>query len=244
MHSFRIWLMVLESGRLDHDGFNSEFYQQLAALLPRVSNTTRRVSLEQMQHFDFLGYILAALRNAGLLDQQEREEAAHDVTVYLLVQPGQLFAGYNPASSGPMSARFALAVRNAVRNVLRTRARRAARSPATTGDQGDDLLAAIPNSRHDDADESVVDEFREFLRHEIGVEAVTLIDMRMDGMSLRRITRQPAFADLGDWGVRQLMGRIRAAIRAFVRLHGDDDLLRALERLAASHDVHEWLLAV
>lgn len=241
MKSFKIWLLIVESGRLDRDGFNREFRQQLADLLPRVSDTARHTSLESMQDFDFLGYILTALQNAGLLDRNEREEAAHDVAVYLLVQPGQLFAGYNPTSSGPMPARFTLAVRNAVRNVLRTRARRATRSPAATGDQADDILASVPDSRGP-GDERVVDEFREYIRQEVGAQAVTLLDLRLDGMSLRRIARQPGFADLGDWGVRQLMGRVRAAARAFVRLHGDDELLRALERLATAQDVHEWFL--
>ncbi|MBY0457009.1 MAG: hypothetical protein K2V38_06710, partial [Gemmataceae bacterium] len=145
-------------------------------------------------------------------------------------------------SSGPMEARFRLSVQNAVRNVLRTRARRAARSPATTGDQAHDLLAAIPDSRPG-ADERVVDEFRDYLRQQAGTQAVTLLDRRLDGLSLRRIARQDDFADLGEWGVRQLMNRVRVAARAFVRSHGDEELLRALERLAAARDVREWLLA-
>ena len=244
MKSFRIWLLIVESGRLDHDGFNDEFRRQLDELLPRITNTTRLASLEAMQNFDFLGYLLAALRNAGLLDQQEREEAAHVVAVYLLVQPGQLFNGYNPASSGPMEARFALAVRNAVRNVLRSRARRAARSPSSTGNRADAVLDAIPDRRHDSADDNVVDEFREYLRKEIGMLAVQMLDLRLDGMSLRRIARQPAFANLGDWGVRQLMSRIRSTARNFARSHGEDELVRALERLAPTQDVQEWLLAI
>ena len=241
MKTFKLWLLIVESGRLDHDGFNREFRRQLAALLPRVTDAGRRASLVAMQDFDFIGYILTALRNAGLGDRNEREEAAHDVAVYLLVQPGQLFAGYNPTSSGPMEARFRLSVQNAVRNVLRTRARRAARSPATTGDQAGDLLAAIPDSRPG-ADERVVDEFRDYLRQQAGTQAVTLLDRRLDGLSLRRIARQDDFADLGEWGVRQLMNRVRVAARAFVRSHGDEELLRALERLAAGQDVREWLL--
>ncbi|VTR99555.1 hypothetical protein [Tuwongella immobilis] len=73
-----------------------------------------------MREFDFVGYILAALRNGGITDQGEREEAAHDVVVHLLVRPGQLFAGYDPAANGPMEGRFRVAVQNAVRNVVRT----------------------------------------------------------------------------------------------------------------------------
>lgn len=244
MKEFRIWLMLVESGRLNQGGFNAEFRRQLAELLPRVSDTSRRISLEAMREFDFLAYILTSLRNAGLLDRQEREEAAHDVAVYLLVQPGQLFAGYNPSSSGPMAARFRLAVQNAVRNVLRSRARRAARSPALTGHRADALLATVPDSRHGRDDDAIVGVFRAFLHDEIGMRAVTLLDLRLDGMSLRQIARQPEFVDLGAWGVRQLMGRVRAAARAFVRSHGDEGLLRALERLAPAQDAHEWLLPI
>jgi hypothetical protein len=239
MTSFRMWLVIAESGRLDRDGFNAEFRRQLAALLPRVHDTGRRASLEAVREFDFLGYILTALRNTGLLDRQEREEAAHDVAVYLLVQPGQLFAGYNPTSSGPMSARFALAVRNAVRNVLRTRARRAARVQSASG--GGDVLAAIPDRRAD-PDEDVVAAFRDFVRRRAGDLGVQLLDRRLDGMSLRRIARQSEFLALGDWGVRQLIYRVRDAAHDFVRSHGDEGLALALQRVTG--EVREWLLVV
>ena len=57
-------------------------------------------SLERMRDTDFVGYILTRLRNAGLGDDRDREEAAHDVVVQLLVSPGQLFGGYDPDESG------------------------------------------------------------------------------------------------------------------------------------------------
>ena len=88
MNGFKLWLLVLESGRFDHDGFNDVFRRQLAELLPRVSDARRRAGLEAMRGFDFVAYILAALRNAGFGDQHEREQAAHDVIVQLLVSPG------------------------------------------------------------------------------------------------------------------------------------------------------------
>ena len=229
--------MIAESGRLDRDGFNAEFRRQLAALLPSVTDTGRRASLVAMQEFDFLGYILTALRNAGLGDRSEREEAAHDVAVYLLVQPGQLFAGYNPASSGPMEARFALSVRSAVRNVLRTRARRAARFPAISNHT--DVLAAIPDRRHGDDDDEVMGRFRDFVRQRAGVPAAGLLDRRLAGMSLRRIAKLPEFQSFGDWGVRQLMDRVRDAARDLIRSQGDEELALALR---ATRDVREWLL--
>jgi hypothetical protein len=54
MNGFKLWLLVLESGRFDHDGFNDVFRRQLAELLPRVSDARRRASLEAMRAFDFV----------------------------------------------------------------------------------------------------------------------------------------------------------------------------------------------
>ena len=136
MDGFRLWLMLLESGRFDRDGFNALFRDQLARLLPRVTDERRRASLERMRGTDFVAYILAALRNAGLGDDRDREEAAHDVVVQLLVQPGQLFSGYDPDRSGPMEARFGLSVRNAVLNVVRSLRRREPMSRAVGGTGG------------------------------------------------------------------------------------------------------------
>jgi hypothetical protein len=228
MESFRLWLFLLESGRLDHDGFNDLFRQQLRALLPRISDPRRRASLERMQDTDWVNYILTALRNAGIRDEGEREEAANDIAVYLLVQPGNLFSGYDPTSSGPMEARFTLAVRNAVRNHLRSRGRRSRRF---RDGHADAVLAAVPDRRRDPP-EDVLAMFRVFLRQEIGDEAVQLLDRRLDdGLSLRQLAREPAFRHLGDWGVRQMMRRIRDAAVAFARSHADEDLLRAIARL-------------
>ena len=71
------------------------FSPKIGSRHSKVPGRRRRTSLERMRSTDFVGYILAALRNAAVTDQREREEAAHDVIVYLLVSPGQLFAGYD-----------------------------------------------------------------------------------------------------------------------------------------------------
>jgi hypothetical protein len=55
-----------------------------------------------------------------------------------------------------------------------------------------------------------------------------------DGLSLRQLAKEPAFRGLGDWGIRQMMRRIRDAASAFARSHADDELLQAIARL--THD--------
>jgi hypothetical protein len=246
MDGFKRWLLLLESGRFDLDGFNAEFRRQLAELLPRVTDARRRASLEAMQDFDWVGYILAALRNAGFTDQQEREQAAHDLVVHLLVSPGQLFAGYDVDASGPMEARFRLSVQNAVRNLLRSRRRR--REPITRaiaiGHGAGELPAeAIPDHRQPEVDDEVLAAFLPFLRREVGEEAVRLLTVKMeDELSQRELIRHPDFKHLGEWRIRRLMGQIRDAAKAFAERQGDEGFLAAINRLMASaKPQEEWV---
>jgi hypothetical protein len=229
MTTFDLWLLLMEAGRFDRDGFNDVFRTQLAELLPTVTDEGRRASLEAMQDFDWVGYVLAALRNAGFADQQEREQAAHDVVVYLLVQPGQLLTGYDANTNGPMEGRFRLAVRNAVRNLLRTRRRQPASRAVSIGHGAGEVPAdAIPD-RHHDGDE-VLTAFRDFLAREIGQDAVRLLDRRLDGMSLRQLAGDQGIRVSG-WALRRLVQRVREAALTFGRQQGDDSFVRAVERL-------------
>jgi hypothetical protein len=185
-----------------------------------------------MRAFDFVAYILAALRNAGFADQREREEAAHDVVVQMLVSPGQLFAGYGD-TSGPMEARFRLSVQNAVRNLLRSRRRREpmTRAIGIGHGAGEVPAHAIPDRRHDDLDDEMLTAFRDYLADELGEDAVTLLDRQLDGMSLRQLVGDPTFSRSSAWALRRLMGDVRDAALRFARRNGDDEFLAAIERL-------------
>jgi hypothetical protein len=232
MTTFDLWLLLIESGRFDRDGFNDVFREQLAELLPTVADEGRRASLEAKQGFDFVGYILAALRQAGFTDQREREQAAHDVVVYLLVQPGQLILGYNADTNGPMEAEFRIAVRNAIRNLLRTRRRQPDSRTISIGHGAGELpVDAIPDRHHDD--DEVLPAFRDFLRQEVGEDAVQLLDRRLDGISLRQLAGEEGIG-LSGWALRRLVQRVREAALAFARRQGDEGFLRAVGRLLPS----------
>jgi len=172
-------------------------------------------------------------RPGHLGDDRDREEAAHDVVVQLLVQPGQLFSGYDPDRSGPMEARFALSVRNAVLNVLRSRRRREPLSRAVGGTG----VEAVPDRRRPH-DGEVLAAFLTFLKAEVGDDAAKLLAVKMDGdLSQRDVIRHPEFKGMGEWRVRRLMARIRDAAREFAELQGDDAILAAINRLTRTD---EW----
>lgn len=73
--------------------------------------------------------------------------------------------------------------------------------------------------------------FRDYLADELGEDAVTLLDRRLDGVSLRQLARDPAFNGSSAWALRRLMTSVRDAALAFARRHGDDEFLAAVERL-------------
>lgn len=228
MKGFSIWLLLNESGRLDQEGFNALFRAYLEDLLPRVTDA-RRQALIEMRDFDWMGYILVSLRNAGWHDRSEREEAAHTVVVYLLIQPGHLFT--DAGNAGPMPARFALSVANAIRNLRRDRARRERRSPVLDAD----ALAAVPDREITNAeDDDLLDALRGRLRQRLGDRAVELLNLRLDGLTFREIGSRATFAHLSRWGLRELVREIREEARRFARHAGDEDFLGQVERLLAS----------
>lgn len=208
MGNFTIWLLLDESGRLDIQGFNDLFRQQLEELLTRVHDPRRRAALESMKGTNWMGYLLTALRNAGITHKDEREAYAAQVAEYLLVSPGKLFQGYDPDGSGPMPARWVLAVQNAVRNVVRDRRRQNRRSAIIDAD----AVMARP-----EPDDEVLEMFRTYLRQELGELAVELVDRRLDGQSLSQIVATPSFEAMGIAGVRRMFNQVRQAAGRYAR---------------------------
>lgn len=72
-----------------------------------------RQSYDELQDFDWVGFISASLRNAGI-PPQDLDAAASGVVAHLLVRPGKLFTGWDGVA--PLEARFKRSVRNAVIN--------------------------------------------------------------------------------------------------------------------------------
>lgn len=88
---------------------------------------------------------------------------------------------------------------------------------------------AIPDRPQED--DEVLSAFRDFLRREVGEDAVRLLDRRLDGMSLRQLAGHQGFGS--GWALRRLMRQVREAALAFARRQGDDEFLAAIERLTA-----------
>ncbi len=72
--------------------------------------------------------------------------------------------------------------------------------------------------------------FRDYLANELGEDAVTLLDRRLDGASLRQLEGDTAFTRSSAWALRRLMRSVRDAAAEFAREQGDDEVLAAIER--------------
>jgi GNAT superfamily N-acetyltransferase len=90
--------------------------------------------------------------------------------------------------------------------------------------------------------------FRDFLRREVGEDAVWLLDRRLDCISLRQLASDQGFG-IGGWALRRLIQRVREAALAFARRQGEVGLVRAVERLLPTSQEHVeeasgwWILA-
>ena len=74
-------------------------------------------------------------------------------------------------------------------------------------------------------DDETLTAFRAYLADELGEDAVTLLDRRLDGVSLRQLARDPAFSGTTAWALRRLMRALRDAALEFARRQGDDEFL-------------------
>lgn len=220
MEGFGLWVL-LESGRFDRAEYNSLFRHQLDELRRRITDPERLETVERLAAIDWAAYILAAVRRAGVRHPGDQEAAAHDIVVRLLLKPGALFR-CDPDHGPPLDARFRAAVRNAVTNLRRSRARdRDDHAIGIGHEPGQVSPETIPNrkTRHAD-DEEWWAALRDYIRREVGPLGVRLLDLMLAGRSLRSLVTAPEFSEVGEWGVRRVWERVRAAATKFVRWAG------------------------
>lgn len=221
MEGFSLWVL-LESGRFDRAGYNALFRRRLAELETRVTDPEVRQSIQRMAAIDWVAYILAAVRRAGVRHPGDQEAATHDIVVRLLVNPGALF---RPAlhHGAPIDARFRAAVRNAVLNLRRSRARDHDDHAIGIGignEPGMVSPEAIPARRDRERDEEWWASLRDAVRREVGPNGVWLLDLMHAGRSLKSLVADEEFGELGEWGLRRLWERVRSAATNFVQRAG------------------------
>jgi len=223
--SFNDWLLtrpdqierLIEVSHLfDRHGYNVLFQKELDRLIADVDDPVTRSELEQAKGMDWIGYIARSLRNSGFRDH-DIDPLTHEIVVRLLVQPGSLFRGWN---GQPLTARFKLAVRNAILNILEKRRTRRRRLPAAQAVSDDIAAFSAP-------DESAIEDFRRLVQDRLGDLAQAVLDVRLDGGDTKSLVKA---GGVTSYRLKQTV----QAIKALARDYGDAKfqmmVARALDR--------------
>ena len=181
---------------------NTLFGQEIDKLLAtskHLSWDVRR-ELESMRDRDWVGYIDTSLRRAGFKDP-ELDPLTQDLVVKMIVT-GNLFSGWRGESS--FQARFLVTLKNAISTLLKKRHLNRKRSHEVPPD--------APGRVEQDADR-LVDEFRDFLRSQLGPAAVTVLDQRLAGADTKELLGQQGIET--SYRLKKLVAEIKESAKRF-----------------------------
>jgi hypothetical protein len=181
---------------------NSLFRREIQKLLERSQHLSQeqRTDLEKLLDRDWVAYIDRSLRRAGFKDP-DLDHLVQDLVVKLIVT-GNLFSGWRGESS--FQARFLVSIRNAISTLLKKKGVAARRSHELPSDS--------PGHTEQEAD-SLVDEFRDFLRSQLGPAAVTVLDQRLIGGDTKELIGQQGIET--SYRLKKLVSDIKEAAKRF-----------------------------
>jgi hypothetical protein len=213
---FALLLQLSEVSELfNRQAYNTLFDKGLTGIIQRATPEQRH-QLERLRVFDWVGYIDRSTRNAGFRDH-ELDELTQDIVVKLLVQPGQLFRGW---TGQPLDRRFKASVKNAILNQVEKRRNRRRLLPSVSISNEFEPGQAAARQQ---SGNTLLDEFREFLRQQLGQQAVTVFDHRLEGRDTKELAGQNGMT---SYRIKLTVQAIKSAARQF----GDPSFLRMVDR--------------
>ncbi len=181
---------------------NTLFRREVEKLLATSKHLSpeNRLDLEKLLDRDWVGYFDTSLRRAGFKDP-ELDPLTQDLVVKMIVT-GNLFSGWRGESS--FQARFLVTLKNAISTLLKKRQLNRKRSHEVPPD--------APGRVEQDADR-LVDEFRDFLRSQLGPTAVTVLDQRLAGADTKELIGQQGIET--SYRLKKLVSEIKEAAKRF-----------------------------
>jgi hypothetical protein len=236
MDTFIEWLTRLQVVEtyygVSTDEYNRLFNGELEKVVARVRDPAQREALLRMQGFNWVGYIAAAVRGSGVVDQREVSERTHDIVVKLIM--GKLFTGFDERMSGPMDLRFKRSVSNSIRNIVEKEKNRRRLIPTTPIVQefepGTVAASELPDRVSYGQDEQVIEKFRELVRRQLGDLGVAVLDVRLGGGETKSLVGSPTLGSPSKWSIKKTVQGIKTLARQFAVSLGDFTLLRRIER--------------
>jgi hypothetical protein len=194
--------------------FNDYWREQIDRLLPSVTDEDLQADLLALRQMDLVGYVDSSLRRVGL-PADDLDEGVSQVVIHLLISPGKLISGWKREQ--PLSFRLKAAVKNAAitlgqRHAIRRKRRR-------------ELPADLP-ARAAPQDDTVIEQFRRWLRERLGDEAVRVFDQRLEGLDTKALVGSHGMT---SYRVKALVNAIKAAAVAWGQ--SDPEFLARVQRL-------------
>jgi hypothetical protein len=194
--------------------FNDYWREQIDRLLPSVTDEDLQADLLALRQMDLVGYVDSSLRRVGL-PADDLDEGVSQVVIHLLISPGKLISGWKREQ--PLSFRLKAAVKNAAitlgqRHAIRRKRRR-------------ELPADLP-ARAAPQDDTVIEQFRRWLRERLGDEAVRVFDQRLEGLDTKALVGSQG---MSSYRVKALVNAIKAAAVAWGQ--SDPEFLARVQRL-------------
>ena len=179
-----------------------------------------------LQGFDWAAYILNSLKRAGIKDDDAQQDDFHRTVVRLLVNPGKLFAGWEPGRHGPLDRRFKAATWNAIRNIVEKRRNR--RKWMVNADP-----AAIAERTPERASQSheIIDVFRRLVKKRLGNLAAEILDQRLAGGQTNKLV---GIGTTSAFYVKQNVQAIKELADRFAAKIGDNNFADMVSRAMAA----------
>ena len=220
-------LRLLEHAEyFDPQAYNQVFESEREKLLHRIHEPKAQQQLKAMRGFDWANYISRSLLRAGFKDDEE-QEAFHAIAIRLLIEPGRLFAGWNPNKHGPMEQRFKRSVWNSIRNIIaKTLHRR--KWMVTT-----DPVAMAGQYAGRQPYSSLIDEFRTLVAQRLGKHALAILDARLSGEKMKILVGKTELGTPSAFFVKREVAEIKRLAEMFAARLGDPAfsgmVMRAME---------------
>jgi hypothetical protein len=214
MNPFHYWLIRKgllheHSELLDAAAMNLLFRQEAEKRFNDLQDPQVKDDLFAFMGSKPVAYIDRALRRAGIPDT-DLDEAIQQIFIKFLVSPGSLFKKWD--GKGPFSARFKVAVKNAVISLAQKKQRRARRFQPLPA------IDPVAKKSIESVDDPILD-FRNYLQVKYGDAVVRVFDHRLNEKDTKELIGQPGLET--SYAVKEAVKRIKAAAIRWSESHPD-----------------------
>jgi len=236
MITFLDWLIVQDTEALlrllegaayfDPVAYNPVFEGELEKLAQSHNDPDVQKQIAALRGFDFGSYIARSLVRAGFRND-DVVNYFHDLIMKLVLSPGRVFKGWNPATNPNLERRFRASVWNGIRNIVEKSQNRRRRVTLT------DPSLMAQQHRGREPYSGLLDDFRKMVAEKLGSLAAAILDWRMERKDTKDLVGQTELGSPSVYSIKREVGEIKKLAHRFAVQSGDPMFLRRVEKAMA-----------